>query len=122
MSTLIAANPASGFAQFIYGVTGLFLAPFSGLTATPASGGVVLEVTTLIGMAIYALFVWVVLAVLQLLVDRPSARYVTRSLRETAPVVTTPIAQTVVQPGTTTTTVVQPGPAITQVERTTVSH
>src|SRR5437660_9204486 len=52
---LIAANPTSGFAQFIYGITGPFLAPFAGLTAAPASNGMVLEVPTLIGMAIYAL-------------------------------------------------------------------
>ena len=116
---LIAANPNSGFAQFIYALTGLFLAPFAGLTATPTSGGVVLEVTTLIGMVIYALFVWIVLAVLQVLADRPSARYVTRSVRETGstagvPVTTVAPVTPLVQQGTTTTT--------TQVDRTTVSH
>src|SRR6266849_4771423 len=34
MLKLIAANPNSGFAVFIYGVTGPFLASFTGLTAT----------------------------------------------------------------------------------------
>lgn len=84
---LIAANPNSGFAQFIYSITGPFLAPFAGLTATPATGGVVLEVTTLIAMAVYALFVWIVVALLQVLLDRPSARSVTRSVQEKTPVV-----------------------------------
>src|SRR5262250_1592342 len=32
---LIDANPASGFAAFVYGVTAPFVAPFLGLTATP---------------------------------------------------------------------------------------
>ena len=36
---LIAANPNSGFAAFIYGLSGVFVAPFNGLIATPASGG-----------------------------------------------------------------------------------
>jgi uncharacterized membrane protein len=118
---LIAANPNSGFAQFIYGITGPFLAPFAGLTATPSSSGVVLEITTLIAMVIYALFVWIVLAVLQVLTDRPTARYVSRSVRENAPVVTTgPVVTTTVPPSTTV--VQQPGTTTTQVERTTVSH
>ena len=88
---LIAANPNSGFAQFIYNITGPFLAPFAGLTATPATGGVVLEVTTLIAMVVYALFVWIVVALLQALLDRPSARSVTRSVQETAPAPGTPV-------------------------------
>ena len=55
---LIAANPASGFAVFIYGITKPFIAPFALLVGTPTSGGMILEVTTLIAMAIYALFFW----------------------------------------------------------------
>jgi YggT family protein len=82
---LIAANAGSGFAVFIYGITGPFLAPFTGLVGTPASGGMILEVTTLIGMAVYALFFWVVARVLQVVADRPSARTVTRSVHEQTP-------------------------------------
>ena len=37
---LIGANAASGFATFIYGITGVFVAPFNGLIGTPASGGI----------------------------------------------------------------------------------
>jgi YggT family protein len=79
---LISANPDSGFAVFIYGITGLFVAPFNGLVGTPASGGATLEVTTLIAMAVYALFVYILLRVLRIASDRPSARMVTRSTRE----------------------------------------
>jgi YggT family protein len=82
---LIAANPDSGFAVFIYGITGVFVAPFNGLIGTPSSGGMTLEVTTLIAMAVYALFVWVVFRVLRIVADRPSARTVTRSTREATP-------------------------------------
>ena len=82
---LIAANPDSGFAVFIYGITGIFVAPFNTLIGTPTSGGNTLEVTTLIAMAVYALLVWVVVRVLSIAADRPSARTVTRTTREVIP-------------------------------------
>jgi len=85
MLKLIAANPNSGFAVFMYGITGPFMAPFKGLIGTPTSGGTILEVTTLIAMAIYALFFWGVVRVIQIVADRPSARTVTRSVREQTP-------------------------------------
>ena len=82
---LIAANPDSGFAVFIYGATKLFIAPFELLVGTPTSGGAILEVTTLIAMAVYALFFWILVRVIQVMTDRPSARTVTRSVREETP-------------------------------------
>ena len=85
MLKLIGANPDSGFAVFIYGITKPFLAPFTALVGTPQSGGMILEVTTLIAMAIYALFFWGVVRVIQIIADRPSARTVTRSVREQTP-------------------------------------
>jgi len=85
MLKLIAANPDSGFAAFMYGITGPFVAPFTGLVGTPSSGEMTLEVTTLIAMAIYALFFWVVLRVVEIAAYRSSARTVTRSVREQTP-------------------------------------
>ena len=82
---LIGANPASGFATFIYGITGVFVAPFNGLIGTPTSGGMTFEVTTLIAMAVYALLFWVIVRVIGIVADRPSARTVTRSTREQTP-------------------------------------
>jgi YggT family protein len=79
---LIAANAGSGFADFIYGITGPFIAPFAGLVGTPTSGGTVLEITTLIAMAVYALLFWIVLQVLAIAMARPSARSVSRSTSE----------------------------------------
>ena len=55
---LIGANAASPIAVFIYGFTDLFLWPFAGLTATPAVGGMVLEITSVIAMLVYALIAW----------------------------------------------------------------
>jgi uncharacterized membrane protein len=82
---LIAANPASGFAVFIYGITKPFIAPFALLVGTPTSGGMILEVTTLIAMAVYALFFWGVVRVIRIAANRPIARTATRSVREQTP-------------------------------------
>jgi len=42
-------------------------------------------VTTLIAMAVYALFFWIVVRVIGIVADRPSARTATRSVREQMP-------------------------------------
>jgi len=82
---LIAANAESGFGSLIYGLSGVFTAPFAGLVATPASGGNVLEATTLIAMAVYALFFWIIVRAIGIVADRPSARTATRSVHEQMP-------------------------------------
>ena len=68
---LIAANPASPFAVFIYGFTGLFLFPFAGLTATPSAGGMVMEISTLIAMLVYGLIAWAVERIIFVIFYRP---------------------------------------------------
>ncbi len=55
---LIGANAASPFAALLYSFTDLFLFPFAGLTGTPAAGGMVLEISTVIAMMVYALMAW----------------------------------------------------------------
>ena len=68
---LIAANPASPIAVFIYGFTSIFLLPFKGLTATPSAGGMVLELSTMIAMVVYALLAWGVERIVWLIFYRP---------------------------------------------------
>ncbi len=79
---LIAANPVNQFASFIYDLTGIFLAPFMGLTATPAAGGSVLEISSLIAMVVYALLAWAIIRLVWLLFYHPAARTVTRYERD----------------------------------------
>ncbi len=55
---LIGANPSSPITALIYSFTSLFLAPFTGLTAAPAVGGMVLEISTLFAMLIFGLIGW----------------------------------------------------------------
>jgi hypothetical protein len=68
---LIAANPESPIAAFIYGFTNLFLFPFQGLTATPSAGGMVLEISTFIAMVVYALIAWAIERIIWVIFYRP---------------------------------------------------
>lgn len=67
---LIAANPQSGFASFVYSVTAPFLAPFAGLTSTPSANGSVLEISSIIAMVVYGLLLWLALYVIHLIWSR----------------------------------------------------
>ena len=68
---LIGANPDSPIAVFIYGFTSLFLFPFSGLMGTPAAGGMVLEISSVIAMVVYALIAWALERIIWLIFYRP---------------------------------------------------
>jgi YggT family protein len=71
---LIAANPASPFAQFMYQMTGPFLAPFAGLTVTPAVNGSVLEIPAIIAMAAYGVLYFLVIRVMWVIFNPAKAR------------------------------------------------
>lgn len=68
---LIAANPDSPIAALIYRITDLFLWPFAGLTATPSAGGMVLELSSILAMAVYALIAWAVERTIWVIFYRP---------------------------------------------------
>ena len=68
---LIGANPDSPIAVYLYGFTGLFLLPFEGLTGTPSSGGMVLEVSSVIAMLVYALIAWALERIIWVIFYRP---------------------------------------------------
>ena len=85
MLRLIAANPDSGFAMLIYGVSGVFVAPFNGLIATPTARGITLELTTLIAMLVYAMMFWGAAYMFRLIIDRPRTSSFTRTTREQTP-------------------------------------
>jgi len=52
---LIGANPESPIVAMIYGFTSLFLIPFVGLIESPTVGSMVLEISSLFAIAVYAL-------------------------------------------------------------------
>jgi YggT family protein len=67
---MMAANPGNPFADFVYTLSSVFLWPFSTLTNNPSSGGVVLEVSSLVAMIVYLLLAWVFVELLWLLLGR----------------------------------------------------
>ena len=80
---LIAANPGSGFADFVYKLTGVFLAPFSGLVASPVIGNGVFEISSIIALFVYALLAWVIVRVFRLIFTPPrTSRSVTTYRRD----------------------------------------
>lgn len=61
------ANPANGFATFVYGLSRLFVGPFVGLFgAEPQAGGSYFEFASLVAIAIYLLLGWIVNRILEL--------------------------------------------------------
>jgi hypothetical protein len=68
---LIAANSGNPLASLLYGFTNLFLFPFAGLLPTPTSGGMVLEISSLIAMVVYALLAWAAATLVEVIFYRP---------------------------------------------------
>jgi len=68
---LIGANPNSPIVALIYGFTNLFLLPFIGLVNSPAYGNIVLELSSMFAMLIYALIAWAVERIVWLSFYRP---------------------------------------------------
>jgi YGGT family len=55
----LAANSEAGFAQAVYAITSVLVAPFVGLFGTPQiSTGAALEVSTLVALLVYAAIGW----------------------------------------------------------------
>ena len=71
MLKALGANAASPIATFIYGFTDLFLWPFQGLTGTPATGGMVLEISSLIAVVVYALIAYALAKIIWVIFYRP---------------------------------------------------
>jgi hypothetical protein len=68
---MIGANPESPIVALIYGFTYLFLFPFEGMTVTPSTGGMVLELSSFFAMAIYALIAWAIERIVWVIFYRP---------------------------------------------------
>jgi len=79
---LIAANPNSLFAQFVYQFSEIFVAPFNGLTITPEVAGFVLEIPSIIAMVVYAIAAWAITQLVWLLFYRPATKRVVRTHRD----------------------------------------
>ena len=79
---LIGANPANWFTAFVYQLTDIFLWPFQTIIVNPSIQGFVLEISSFIGMLVYALIGWAVVRLIWLLFYHRSTRRVTTYDRE----------------------------------------
>lgn len=79
---LIAANPATPFVNLIYTLSDVFLWPFAGLTATPSANGMVLEISSLVAMIVYAILTWAAVRIFWLVFSPTEARRVSWHRRE----------------------------------------
>lgn len=52
---LLGANQAAGFTDLVYGISGVFVAPFVGIFGEPTYGTSVFEVSSLLAIAVYLL-------------------------------------------------------------------
>jgi YggT family protein len=68
---LLAANTAVGFVRFVYGISAPLVAPFSGIFPTPVSNANVLELSSLLAMAVYGLIAWGIVSFIFILGRRP---------------------------------------------------
>ncbi|HUF37604.1 MAG TPA: YggT family protein [Anaerolineales bacterium] len=75
---LFAVNPSNPFASFLYGVTDIFLAPFASLAGSPSADGMVLEISTVLAMIVYALAGWAFERIVYALLYSPRGAVSTR--------------------------------------------
>jgi hypothetical protein len=68
---LIGASETSPFVMLIYNASSIFVLPFMGLTGARAAGGAVLEISSLIGMLVYAFIFWIIERVVWVIFYRP---------------------------------------------------
>jgi hypothetical protein len=68
---LIAVNAANPFAALLYDVSHPFVAPFASLASAPSSGGVVLEISSVLAMIVYLLIAWGLDRILNVFFFRP---------------------------------------------------
>lgn len=70
---LLAANPAAGFSNLIYTITGPLVAPFQGVFPTPQSHGSVLDLAAVLAIIVYALLTWGIARLFELAARRRAA-------------------------------------------------
>lgn len=68
---LLGANTETPIVSLIYGLTGIFLFPFTGLIGSPTTGAIELELSSVFAILIYALMAWAIERIVWLLFYRP---------------------------------------------------
>ncbi|OYX42404.1 hypothetical protein B7Y94_03420 [Candidatus Saccharibacteria bacterium 32-49-12] len=55
---LLGANQGAAFTDFVYSLSGVFVAPFVGIFGEPSYGSSVFEISSLLAIAVYLLIGW----------------------------------------------------------------
>ncbi len=79
---LLGANAEAGFVKMIYGVSGVFMAPFVAIFNTQKAGGAVFEWSALVAIAVYALVAWGLVALIRAVSPREHSETVERVVKE----------------------------------------
>jgi hypothetical protein len=80
---LLGANAEAGFVKMIYGVSGIFMAPFVAIFKTQqVATGAVFEWSALVAIAIYALVAWGLTALIYAVTPRANAQTVERVVQD----------------------------------------
>lgn len=75
----LGANPAAGFAQFIYGITAPLVEPFMNLFGNPTYQNSVLKLSSIVGLVVYALLAWLLARLVWIVVGETRSAVHTRS-------------------------------------------
>jgi len=71
---LLGANPSTGFVDFVYSLSAIFVAPFTGIFNTSMSSGNVttsiFEPATLVAIAVYAVIAWGIVTLIKVISGR----------------------------------------------------
>lgn len=71
---LLGANPSTGFVDFIYNLSAIFVAPFAGIFNTSLAKGDVttsiFEPATLVALIVYAILAWGIVALIRVISGR----------------------------------------------------
>jgi uncharacterized membrane protein len=71
---LLGANPSTGFVDFIYSLSAIFVAPFAGIFNTSLAKGDVttsiFEPATLVALIVYAILAWGIVALIRVVSGR----------------------------------------------------
>jgi hypothetical protein len=75
---LLGANAEAGFVKMVYGVSGVFMAPFITIFDTQKVDGAIFEWSALVAIAVYALVAWGLTALIHALSPRSQSQTVER--------------------------------------------
>src|SRR5205085_11989250 len=77
----LGANPSAGYSEFIYSITAPLVAPFIGLFSNPAYQNSLLELSSIVGLIVYALLAWLIAKLLWILIGETRSEEHTSELQ-----------------------------------------